>query len=126
MVVTGSLAVAVALTEDGVPSPRADDCPQRIPFFSTDDGWLGAGCGGAVVSTDHEADAPRCARRKSIEAQNADRARAEIALAHIAQLYAVEKQLRERLNGDGKGLDRLPNLSAAMRADTSDTKWSGR
>lgn len=46
------------------------------------------------------------ARRKFIEAQNADRARAEIALAHIAQLYAVEKQLREHLGSDWKDLDR--------------------
>jgi transposase len=46
------------------------------------------------------------ARRKFIQAQNADRARAEIALAHIAQLYGVEKQLREYLSGDWKDLDR--------------------
>jgi len=39
------------------------------------------------------------ARRKFFEAPNADRAHAEIALAQIAQLYAVEKQLREHLNG---------------------------
>jgi transposase len=53
-------------------------------------------------------------RRKFIEAQNADRARAEIALAHIAQLYAVEKQLREHLNGDWKDLDRLERFQRIL------------
>jgi transposase len=46
------------------------------------------------------------ARRKFFDAQNADRARAEIALAHIAQLYAVEKELRQHGDGDWKSLDR--------------------
>ena len=46
------------------------------------------------------------ARRKFIEAQNADRAGAEIVLAHIAQLYGVEKQLREHLKSDWTDLDR--------------------
>ena len=54
------------------------------------------------------------ARRKFIDAQNADRARAEIALAHIAQLYAVEKQLREHLDGDWKDLDRLERLQRVL------------
>lgn len=46
------------------------------------------------------------ARRKFFDAQNADRARAEIALAHIAQLYAVEKELRQYGDGDWKSLNR--------------------
>jgi hypothetical protein len=46
------------------------------------------------------------ARREFIETQNADRARAEIALAHIAQLYAVEKELREHGQEDWQELDR--------------------
>ena len=54
------------------------------------------------------------ARRKFVEAQNADRARAEIALAHIAQLYAVEKQLREHLHGECKELDRLERFQRVL------------
>jgi transposase len=54
------------------------------------------------------------ARRKFIETQTADRARAEIALAHIAQLYAVEKQLREHLNRDWKDLDRLERFQRIL------------
>lgn len=46
------------------------------------------------------------ARRKFIDAQRADRARTEIALAHIAQLYAVEKELRQHCAGDWKDLSR--------------------
>jgi transposase len=46
------------------------------------------------------------ARRKFFEAQNADRARSEIALAHIARLYAVEKELRQHRETDWKELDR--------------------
>jgi transposase len=46
------------------------------------------------------------ARRKFFEAQNADQARAQIAIAHIAQLYAVEKELRERCQVDWRELDR--------------------
>ena len=55
------------------------------------------------------------ARRKFFEAQNADRARAEIAIAHIAQLYAVEKELREHRNGDWRELDRAGTLRADSR-----------
>jgi transposase len=46
------------------------------------------------------------ARRKFFEAQSADQARAQIAIAHIAQLYAVEKELRERCQVDWRELDR--------------------
>ncbi len=47
------------------------------------------------------------ARRKFFEARSADRARAEVALAHIGQLYAVEKQLRQQGQDDeGRDLDR--------------------
>jgi len=46
------------------------------------------------------------ARRKFFEAQSADRARAQIAIAHIARLYAVEKELRERCQVDWRELDR--------------------
>jgi transposase len=45
-------------------------------------------------------------RRKFIEAQNADRARTEIALAPIAQLYAVEKELRQHCEKDWQNLSR--------------------
>ncbi len=50
------------------------------------------------------------ARRKFFDAQRADPARAEIALAHIARLYAVEKELRQHCEGDWKDLDRQERL----------------
>ena len=46
------------------------------------------------------------ARRKFFDAQKADRARAEIALAYIGQLYAVEKKLRQHCEEDWRALDR--------------------
>ena len=48
-------------------------------------------------------------------AENADQNRTEIALAHIAQFYAVEKQLRENDNGDWKDLDRAGTFPADSR-----------
>jgi transposase len=51
------------------------------------------------------------ARRKFFEAQRADTARAQIALAYIAQLYAVEKQLRQQCEGEWKNLDRQERLA---------------
>ena len=54
------------------------------------------------------------ARRKFFDAQNADRARAQIALAHIAQLYAVEKELRQQGDGDGKSLDRQERFARVL------------
>lgn len=46
------------------------------------------------------------ARRKFFEARNADSARAQIAIANIARLYAVEKELREQGETDWKNLAR--------------------
>ncbi len=46
------------------------------------------------------------ARRKFFDAQKADRTRAEIALAYIGQLYAVEKKLRQYCEEDWRELDR--------------------
>jgi transposase len=54
------------------------------------------------------------ARRKFIEAQNADRTRAQIALAHIAQLYAVEKELRQHGETDWRELDRDERLQRIL------------
>jgi transposase len=51
------------------------------------------------------------ARRKFFEAQSADRARAEIAIAHIAQLYAVEKELRKLCQEDWRELDRAERFA---------------
>ena len=45
-------------------------------------------------------------RRKFFEAQNVDRARAEIALAHVGQLYEVEKNLRRHCAEDWPDLGR--------------------
>jgi hypothetical protein len=56
------------------------------------------------------------ARRKFIEAQSADRARAEIAIAHIAQLYAVEKDLRQHGQEVWRDLDR-PERCARIVAE---------
>ncbi len=46
------------------------------------------------------------ARRKFFEAQNVDRARAEIALAYIGQLYEVEKNLRRHCEEGWRDLGR--------------------
>ena len=46
------------------------------------------------------------ARRKFVESQRADRARAEIALAHIGQLYGIEKDLRARCEKEWSELPR--------------------
>jgi transposase len=51
------------------------------------------------------------ARRKFFEAQNADRARAQIALAHIARLYAVETALRERCQAEWREMDRAERFA---------------
>ena len=54
------------------------------------------------------------ARRKFFDARSVDQARAGIALAHIAQLYAVEKELREHLAADGPELDRAERLARIL------------
>ena len=54
------------------------------------------------------------ARRKFFDARSADQARAGIALAHIAQLYAVEKELREHLEADGRELDRAQRMARIL------------
>jgi len=54
------------------------------------------------------------ARRKFFDAQNADRARAQIALAHIGQLYAVEKELRQQGDGAWKDLDRQERFARVL------------
>ncbi len=46
------------------------------------------------------------ARRKFIDAQRADAARSEIALAYIGQLYGIEKELRARCAGEWRELPR--------------------
>ena len=61
------------------------------------------------------------ARRKYFDARQTDASHAEIALAWIGKLYAVEKQLREQCQGDWKELpcdDRYARI-AAMRQEQS-------
>ena len=62
------------------------------------------------------------ARRKFIEAQTADRTRAEIVLAHIAQLYAVEKELRQHGATDWRELDRDERLQRIL-AERQARSW---
>jgi len=54
------------------------------------------------------------ARRKFFDARSADRARAETALAHIARLYAVEKELRQQGDGEWQGLDRQERFARIL------------
>jgi transposase len=54
------------------------------------------------------------ARRKFFESRSADQARAGIALAYIAQLYAVEKELREHCAGDWRELDRAERFARIL------------
>jgi len=54
------------------------------------------------------------ARRKFFDARSADQARAGIALAYIAQLYAVEKELREHIKADWRELDRAERVARIL------------
>jgi transposase len=54
------------------------------------------------------------ARRKFFDSRSADQARAGIALAYIAQLYAVEKELREHIEADWRELDRAERLARIL------------
>ena len=54
------------------------------------------------------------ARRKFFDARSADQARAGVAMAHIAQLYAVEKELREHCQSDWQDLDRAERFARIL------------
>jgi hypothetical protein len=59
------------------------------------------------------------ARRKFFEARNVDRLRAETALAYVGKLYAVEREIGERLAGDWRDLPREDRHAhiAALRGE---------
>ena len=62
------------------------------------------------------------ARRKFFEARDKDRLRAHTALAWIARLYAVEKELRERCGGEWRELpfaERYARIAAERQARSS-------
>ena len=62
------------------------------------------------------------ARRKFHEAQNVDRARAEIALAYIGQLYGVETKLRRHCQEDWQDLgrdERFAQIAAERQTQSS-------